>query len=203
MSCKFDWLGATNTAVGNFANGLADSVDKMTGERHLLPYFAKLGNIVSIGNIVNYSLQGETAEAKQATASFVGGMIAGRIGGALGGALVGGSALTLSGILIPIAVGFVAGTLASWYIDYHYDQQQCNDDNPYQSKPDESPTQGYTKQYYDPIILDLDGNGVGMVSKFGVLFMMSGGAMFDHDGDGIATQAGWVAVNDEWWEMVV
>ncbi|WP_255518656.1 hypothetical protein [Moraxella sp. K127] len=42
-----------------------------------------------------------------------------------------------------------------------------------------------------------------MVSKFGVLFMMSGGAMFDHDGDGIAIQAGWVAVNDEWWEMVV
>ena len=74
---------------------------------------------------------------------------------------------------------------------------------PYRPRPDESPTQGYKKQYYDPIILDLDGNGVGTVSKFGVLFMMSGGAMFDHDGDGIATQAKWVAVNDEWWEMVV
>ncbi|MBE9579264.1 hypothetical protein AAHK14_13335 [Moraxella sp. K1664] len=82
--------------------------------------------------------------------------------------------------------------------------QTCDKDptEPYRPRPDESPTQGYTKQYYDPIILDLDGNGVGTVSKFDVLFMMSGGAMFDHDGDGIATQAGWVAVNDEWWERV-
>ena len=31
------------------------------------------------------------------------------------------------------------------------------------------------KKYYDPIILDLDGNGVGRVSKFGVLFVMNGG----------------------------
>lgn len=59
------------------------------------------------------------------------------------------------------------------------------------------------KKYYDPIILDLDGNGVGRVSKFGMLFVMNGGAMFDHNGDGIVTQAGWVAVSDELWEMVV
>jgi len=52
------------------------------------------------------------------------------------------------------------------------------------------------EKYYDPIILDLDGNGVGTVSKFGVLFMMNGGAMFDHDGDGIVTQAGWVSDAD-------
>lgn len=31
------------------------------------------------------------------------------------------------------------------------------------------------KKYYDPIILDLDGNGVGRVSKFGMLFAMNGG----------------------------
>lgn len=41
------------------------------------------------------------------------------------------------------------------------------------------------KKYYDPIILDLDGNGVGRVSKFGMLFVMNGGAMFDHNGDGM------------------
>lgn len=41
------------------------------------------------------------------------------------------------------------------------------------------------KKYYDPIILDLDGNGVGRVSKFGMLFAMNGGAMFDHNGDGV------------------
>lgn len=41
------------------------------------------------------------------------------------------------------------------------------------------------KKYYDPIILDLDGNGVGRVSKFGMLFVMNRGAIFDHDGDGV------------------
>lgn len=49
---------------------------------------------------------------------------------------------------------------------------------PYQPQPDESPTQSYHKQYYDPIILDLNG-------------------------DVIATATGWIAVNDEWREMVV
>ncbi|WP_220271622.1 hypothetical protein [Moraxella lacunata] len=77
--------------------------------------------------------------------------------------------------------------------------QTCDKDptEPYRPRPDESPTQGYTKQYYDPIILDLDGNGVGTASKFGYH-----GAMFDHDGDGIATATERMAVNDEWWEMV-
>ena len=212
MSCKFDWLGATNTAVGNFANSLADSVDKMTGERHALPYFAKIGTAVSLYNVAKYTYQGNAAEAEQAAVSFAGGAVAGNLASA-GVAFIltngfgiatGAAAVTFTGLLVPVGVGLVVGTLASWTIDYYYDQQQCNDDNPYQPKSDESPTQGYIKKYYDPIILDLDGNnGVGTVSKFGVLFMMNGGAMFDHDGDGIATQAGWVAVNDEWWEMVV
>ena len=52
------------------------------------------------------------------------------------------------------------------------------------------------KKYYDPIILDLDGNGVGRVSKFGMLFVINGGAMFDHDGDGIATATSWVSGAD-------
>jgi iron-regulated protein frpC len=52
------------------------------------------------------------------------------------------------------------------------------------------------KKYYDPIILDLDGNGVGRVSKFGMLFVMNGGAMFDHNGDGIATATSWVSGAD-------
>ncbi|WP_147285294.1 hypothetical protein [Moraxella lacunata] len=88
-------------------------------------------------------------------------------------------------------------------IDYYFSNKDCDPDLTEDFKPtkDESPTQGYTKQYYDPIILDLDGNGVGMVSKFGVLFMMNGGAMFDHDGVATATER--MAVNDEWWEMVV
>ena len=52
------------------------------------------------------------------------------------------------------------------------------------------------KKYYDPIILDLDGNGVGRVSKFGMLFVMNGGVMFDHNGDGIAIVTSWVSGAD-------
>lgn len=58
------------------------------------------------------------------------------------------------------------------------------------------------KKYYDPIILDLDGNGVGRVSKFGVLFVMNGGAMFDHDGDGMIMgrhNLNIPAINEERW----
>ncbi|MGK8250768.1 hypothetical protein [Moraxella lacunata] len=122
---------------------------------------------------------------------------------------MGSTAIVATGVLaagVPLVIGAVVGTAVTVAIDSYMDSfQTCDKDptEPYRPRPDESPTQGYKKQYYDPIILDLDGNGVGTVSKFGVLFMMSGGAMFDHDGDGIATQAGWVAVNDEWWEMVV
>lgn len=119
MSCnKMNWLGATDTVVGNVSNSFASAVDDLTGNRHVLPYFAKLGNIVSMYNIVNYARQGNQPEMEQATASFVGGMVMGRVGTAIGTALVGGATgLTLSGLVVPIAVGLVFGTVASIGID--------------------------------------------------------------------------------------
>lgn len=42
---------------------------------------------------------------------------------------------------------------------------------------------------YDPLILDLDGNGIPTVG-------VTGGAFFDYDGDGFAEQTGWVAPGD-------
>ncbi|MCG7411363.1 hypothetical protein MHK07_02395 [Moraxella nonliquefaciens] len=58
------------------------------------------------------------------------------------------------------------------------------------------------KKYYDPIILDLDGNGVGRVSKFGMLFVMNGGVMFDRNGDGMIMgrhNLNIPAINEERW----
>ena len=112
----------------------------------------------------------------------------------------------LSAAIAPMGIPAIIGTAVLSFgfglsLNYMIDKLQCPDPDPtepYRPRPDESPTQGYIKKYYDPIILDLDGNGVGTASKFGYH-----GAMFDHDGDGIATQAKWVAVNDELWEMVV
>ena len=44
---------------------------------------------------------------------------------------------------------------------------------------------------YDPLTLDLDGDGIETVSHKGYK-----GALFDHDGDGIRTASGWVASDD-------
>ena len=44
---------------------------------------------------------------------------------------------------------------------------------------------------YDPLTLDLDGDGIETVSHNGYK-----GVLFDHDGDGIRTASGWVASDD-------
>ena len=44
---------------------------------------------------------------------------------------------------------------------------------------------------YDPLVLDLDGDGIETVSHKAYK-----GALFDHDGDGIRTASGWVASDD-------
>ena len=44
---------------------------------------------------------------------------------------------------------------------------------------------------YDPLTLDLDGDGIETVSHNGYK-----GTLFDHDGDGIRTASGWVASDD-------
>ncbi|WP_190274105.1 beta strand repeat-containing protein [Gallionella capsiferriformans] len=45
--------------------------------------------------------------------------------------------------------------------------------------------------YYDPLVLDLDGDGIETVAASG-----SSGAMFDQNGDGIRTATGWVNRDD-------
>ncbi|MGK8265597.1 calcium-binding protein [Moraxella nonliquefaciens] len=105
----------------------------------------------------------------------------------------------LSAAIAPMGIPAIIGTAVLSFgfglsLNYMIDKLQCPDPDPtepYRPRPDESPTQGYIKKYYDPIILDLDGNGVGTASKFGYH-----GAMFDHDGDGVATATGWVDKSD-------
>ena len=47
----------------------------------------------------------------------------------------------------------------------------------------------FTPTQYDPIILDLDGDGIETVG-------LSAGVLFDHNGDGIQTGTGWVVKDD-------
>ncbi|PTU63395.1 hypothetical protein DBB33_24405, partial [Chromobacterium haemolyticum] len=48
-----------------------------------------------------------------------------------------------------------------------------------------------TYRVYDPLILDLDGDGIETLAS-----NRQGGAMWDHDGDGIRTASGWVKSDD-------
>ena len=160
--------------------------------------FSKFGNALTLAQTVNHLAKGEVGNAIQDVATWYASNKMSSIVWHVAPRLL---AFTPASTAVLAAV---AGVGLAIYIGGKIDGG-CDKDPTEDFKPnkDESPTQGYIKKYYDPIILDLDGNGVGTVSKFDVLFMMNGGAMFDHDGDGIATQAGWVAVNDELWEMVV
>ncbi|MGC6323594.1 calcium-binding protein, partial [Bisgaard Taxon 45] len=55
-----------------------------------------------------------------------------------------------------------------------------------------SPNQGKRKlQLYDPLVLDLDGDGIETVGHNG-----HSGSLFDHDADGIRTSTGWIKGDD-------
>ncbi|VEI58132.1 Uncharacterised protein [Pasteurella multocida] len=55
-----------------------------------------------------------------------------------------------------------------------------------------SPNQrGRSPQLYDPLVLDLDGDGIETVGHYG-----HSGPLFDHDADGIRTSTGWIKEDD-------
>ena len=54
-----------------------------------------------------------------------------------------------------------------------------------------APNRGGKHHIYDPIALDLDGDGIETVAANGFA-----GSLFDHDNDGIRTAGGWVASDD-------
>ena len=61
-------------------------------------------------------------------------------------------------------------------------------------KTPEDPSAGkdYQIKYYDPLVLDLNGDGV--INTFAASQL--NGALFDHDGDGIRTSSGWLTGGD-------
>ncbi|ROV52403.1 hypothetical protein EGS38_11885, partial [Neisseria chenwenguii] len=68
-----------------------------------------------------------------------------------------------------------------WYID---DGKQC-----FAPWADQNRDGKY--HVYDPLVLDLDGDGIETVGTSGYA-----GALFDHDKDGIRTSTGWVSADD-------
>ena len=179
-NCETPW---GQTLAWNAANSFVGAIDEALNKKSLIIGLGKVGNVYSIGTMLAKAMTGDHQGAHETGASFIGGFVAGAVVTALMGSA-----------LIPTLISIGTATYVSYRIDDYYNQKRCekrDESEPYRPRPDESPTQGYIKKYYDPIILDLDGNGVGTASKFGYH-----GAMFDHDGDGVATATGWVDKSD-------
>lgn len=206
MACKRTSMAPDVVAgtIDAYHDGLvekANRLDKATGgagnaKIPVIWKFGTLGTIVPVsGAALSNDTQGVEKAVNVAQAATAGTVsyYAGNIGFASGlvvGAIIGAPVLTA------VVLGASAAIAGATAVNYIFDNFKCemfpeDPTEPYRPRPDESPTQGYIKKYYDPIILDLDGNGVGTVSKFGYH-----GAMFDHDGDGIATATGWVDKSD-------
>ncbi|MDO5769698.1 MAG: hypothetical protein Q4P13_09350 [Psychrobacter sp.] len=99
-------------------------------------------------------------------------------------------------LVIGAATGI--GLAAAWGIGTTIDLINCELEMPYPPDPTKpftpdpnDPNSGdksYRIEYYDPIILDLNSDGIIQTIDDNGYF----GALFDHDGDGIRTSTAWV-----------
>ena len=193
--------------ASDYATGAISSTDE--GFRRFVKYFGELdddaikkipaakvfgvfGNIYSGAQVAGHASNGNYKEAFIETMSWLGGTAGGFAGGAVG-AFAGGV-----GGIIGAGVGSTGGSIAGrelgeWLVDiyekYNGESQWiCNSDwNQWQNSLNRD-----GKYYvYDPLALDLDGDGIETVAAKGFA-----GALFDHTGSGIRTATGWVSADD-------
>ncbi|WIH73684.1 calcium-binding protein [Acinetobacter baumannii] len=159
-----------------------------------VPEFAKLGNVTSLLQMGAHAKAGEYENVAQDIG-------VGAAQAALGG-LIAGTALAASA---PVAVGLIGGAAAVYGfgklldagIDYLQEHPELLDPllpDPSSSDPNNGnpPSGNYRIEYYDPLILDLNNDGIigtVAVNKFQ-------GAVFDGDNDGLKTATGWVSPED-------
>ncbi|WP_312080367.1 calcium-binding protein [Acinetobacter schindleri] len=199
MSCK---TPSVAEAIGTgIADGAVDGFDKLFNGFGNKPYFwfGKIGNLSYVSDMANAAATGDSSLAIQKSVSFAGGLYAGSAASAASatfvGAFIGGS--TAAAFLIPLAVGVLAGAAVSYGIDYYFSQKECEnkDKDPAEDflpPPDGGGDNDYRIEYYDPLVIDLNNDGViNTIADNGYQ-----GALFDHDNDGFRTATGWVAPSD-------
>ncbi len=153
------------------------------------------------------SYKNQTYDAKQMVNYKMGGDVIGNAGKDIGiTAIVGGEGnilttiigtvtLTMSDIILlrdPLAVMDLGHLLAQHGITEfaNFDPMKFDFDSLMQGGGiPQSIIPNYTPTQYDPITLDLDGDGIETVG-------LSAGVLFDHNGDGIQTGTGWVGKDD-------
>ncbi|RKG37263.1 calcium-binding protein [Acinetobacter rongchengensis] len=198
MTCK---TPSVAEAVGNgIADGAVDGIDNLFNGFGNKPYlwFGKIGNLSYVSDIANAAATGDSKLAIQKSVSFAGGLYGGSAGTAGGVALaasLGGSAA--AAFLLPLAGGVLAGVAVSYAIDYYFSQKECEDKDKdpaedFLPPPDGGGNNDYRIEYYDPLVIDINNDGViNTVAENGYQ-----GALFDHDNDGFRTATGWVAPGD-------
>lgn len=152
--------------------------------------YAKLGNALTFTQTINHAIQGEWGNvAQDATTWFA-------ADAAYGLALRAGLVLLTPASSIVVATAASIGVM--WAIGYAMDSWNCDPTEPNKNPTDPfipDPNGGskdYRIEYYDPIILDLNSDGIIQTIDDNGYF----GALFDHDGDGIRTATGWVDKED-------
>ena len=97
--------------------------------------------------------------------------------------------------VIGIGVGLSAGEVIDWINSFHpgavlYDVLHPGDIDP-ATNTNFNAAYGWRQPRYDPLTLDLDGDGLETVG-----INPGNPILFDHDGDGITTGTGWVKPDD-------
>ena len=154
--------------------------------------FAAYHSGVNESQIINYKMSGDVignAGKDVGITAIVGGE------GNILTTIIGTVTLTMSDIIVfrdPLAVMNLGHLLAQHGITEfaNFDPMKFDFDSLMQGGGiPQSIIPNYTPTQYDPITLDLDGDGIETVG-------LSAGVLFDHNGDGIQTGTGWVGKDD-------
>ena len=178
MSCnnKHDFPFAT-TVVGEVKDSFMASVGFENGK------YLKLGNVLTVAQIGGHAYHGEWENVAQDVGVW---------------AATTAIALAIAPVSVPAILATGVLTLSVNYsLNKIIDGLQCPPDEP---NPDPTTpflpdpngdVKNYTIKYYDPIVVDINNNGIKTINTNGYF-----GALFDHDGDGIRTATGWVDKED-------
>ena len=146
------------------------------------------GNLIGLG-ITMGSVYLEAKKGNYAHAFTEGMAGLGSMGGAALGAQIGVLGGPI-GIAIGAAIGGALGALGGRTVGENINQQYHDWYCP-KSYGDLNPYRNRNAYGYDPIALDLNGDGIKTLATAGF-----SGSLFDHNNDGIRTATGWISAGD-------
>lgn len=155
-----------------------------------VPSYAKLGNLSTMYDIALALHSGEPENAAQAIGVAAASSLAGTAAVVAVGAFV--SLPAIGAVIIGAGVAWGVGELFNNEIDRIQEDPFGYGKPDSGANPDAPASKTYRIQYYDPLALDLNGDGVIKTISSNELT----GVLFDNDSDGVRTATGWVSPED-------